>query len=174
MFSLWAPQIWSTFSFLSRTASRVLLILWQGRLLPGALWQCGLSWGLTKWEQSGWFFFCLLANKHLSKAISGITDISQFDICLPTFPSFFFPSLLSFFLPFYLLSFLAPLLSSFIFFLSFLPYFLLIYFDFEGVSKILQREVEGTFRHGDRTVCNFHGNSKKKTIWSFSNHCDCG
>lgn len=101
--------------------------------------------------------FCLLANKHLSKTISGITDtlINLTSVCLPFLLSFP-PSFLSTFL----LSF-PPLFSSLISF--FCPYYLLIYFDFEVVSKTLQ-----IFSHRDRTVSNFHRNSRKKNQYEAS------
>lgn len=131
-----------------------------------AAWEAVTRSYMTVWIKLGFdkmwairMIFCLLANKHLSKTISGITDtlINLISVCLPFF--LFFPFLRLSFLPSFfpsLLSFLHSFLFSVL--LSILSLNL-----FEVVSKTLQ-----IFSHRDRTVSNFHRNSRKKKQYEAS------
>lgn len=132
-------------SFCDSFQSCIDLVAWEA--VTGSYMTAWIKLGFDKmWTIR--MIFCLLANKHLSKTIS-IWYLSAY---------LSFSSFLSSVLPFHLPSFLpSSLFFPHFFFLSFFPYYLLIYFDFEVVSKTLQ-----IFSHRDRTVSNFHRNSRKK------------
>lgn len=158
-------------SFGDSFQSSIDLVAWE--VVTRGLMTVWIKLGFDKMRAIRMIFFAYsLINTWVKHYQELLTLVNLISVCLP-FPhsSFLLLSFRSSFPPLFLSTFflsLPPLLSSFIFFLSFLPYFLFIYFDFEVVSKILQREVEGTFRHGDRTVSNFHRDSRKKKQYEAS------